>query len=261
MQLVASCQAPFHNRAVQAFSQTESPVELVVARWREELKWLRRVPPSVRISIYNKGDVLELPPAIAARPGLSVTELPNEGREAHSYLTHLCHRYESLAPMMVFCQGHPFDHAPDFHNRLVALAEDMEIPDPFLWYGFLDETDDPRGRRLFVPWSKNTDGRELSTGRLYEELFGMPTPSAFHFRGGAQFAVTAEAIRCRPRDFYERALAFSAAIPDAAHSFERFWDRVFGLPVIDPALLGPEGVRYLKKIRRLETSGREADSV
>ncbi len=261
MQRVATCQAPFHYRRVQSGLQNESSVELVVARFREELKWLRRVPPLVRISIYNKGECLELPPAIAARPGVSVSTLPNEGREAHSYLTHLCHRYDSLAPVTVFCQGHPFDHAPDFHDRLSALVSGIELPDPFLWYGFLEETDDPCGRRLFVPWSKNHDGRELSTGRLYEELFGEATPSAFHFRGGAQFAVTAGGVRHRPKEFYERALALSTGIADAAHSMERLWDRVFGPPVIDPASLGPEGVRYLKKIRRLETSAESADSV
>lgn len=252
MQLVATCQAPFHNRRVQTDFQAESPAELVVSRFREELKWLRRVPKPVRISIYNKGEGLELTPEIKARPGLSVTELPNEGREAHTYLTHLRDRYDSLAPVTVFCQGHPFDHAPDFHDRLAALAGGMEIPDPFLWYGFLEETDDPCGRRLFVPWSKNHDGRELSTGRLYEELFGEPTPSEFHFRGGAQFAVTASGVRRRSREFYERAHALSVSMPDAAHSMERLWDRVFGPPLIDPDTLGPDGVRYLKKIRRLE---------
>jgi hypothetical protein len=254
MQLVATCQAPFHNHRVQADIQSEFPVELVVARCREELKWLRRVPASVRITIYNKGEDPGLPPAIAVRSGLLLTELHNQGREAHSYLTHLCHRYESLSPVTVFCQGHPFDHAPDFHDRLGALVNGTELPDPFLWYGFLEETDDPCGRRLFVPWSKNHDGRELSTGRLYEELFGNAAPSWFHFRGGAQFAVTAGGVRRRSREFYERALALSTENADAAHSLERFWDRFFGLPVIDPASLGPDGVRYLKKIRRLETT-------
>lgn len=239
--------------------RSECPVELVVARHGEELRWLRRVPPPVRISIYNKGAGLELPAAIADRPGLSVTELPNEGREAHTYLTHFCRRYDSLAAVTVFCQGHPFDHAPDFHDRLAALVAGAELPDPFLWYGFLEETDDPGGKRLFVPWSKNHDGRGLSTGRIYEELFGEATPAWFHFRGGAQFSVSREGALLRARVFYEKALNLSSRIADAAHSMERLWDRIFGPPVIDPASLGPDGVRYLKKIRRL--GEKSADSV
>lgn len=231
-----------------------SGIELVVARYREDLRWLRRVPRSVRITVYNKG--VEIDPGLAGILSegheISFHRLENEGREAHSYLTHLVRKYAEIAPVTVFCQGHPFDHAPDFHDRMRGMAEGGERPPPFLWYGFLEETDDRHGRRLFVPWSKNPERKELETGRLYEELFGGASPDFFHFRGGAQFAVTREAVHRRGPEFYQRALDLSVGIPLAAHSYERIWDRIFGDPVIDPSSLGPEGVRYLKRIRRLE---------
>jgi hypothetical protein len=226
-------------------------IDLVVARYSEDLRWLRRVPLPITVRVVNKGGSLsevELP----ARNGLFLEALPNVGREAHAYLSHITERYDSLADITVFCQGHPFDHAPDFHDRLKALALGEEVPDPFLWYGFLDDTDDPRGRRLFVPWSKNPEGNELRTGVLYERLFGEPSPPMFHFRGGAQFAVSREAIRSRSLAFYKLALAEVSADPLAPHSLERFWDRIFGPAAIDPASLGPGGVRYHKRIRRLE---------
>lgn len=186
------------------------------------------------------------------REGISVVSLPNIGREAHTYLSHLIERYDSLAAVTVFCQGHPFDHAPDLHSRLKALAERKETPSPFLWYGFLEDTDDPQGRRLFVPWSKNPERVELSTGSLYELIFGGPSPDLFHFRGGAQFAVSREGVRSRSLEFYQRALEACLSDALAPHSLERLWDRFFGGPVIDPSSLGPHGTRYLKKIRRLE---------
>lgn len=228
------------------------PVELVIARHEEDLRWVRRVPPSVKVTVYNKGVSGPLTPVLESRDGISVIPLPNEGREAHSYLTHLVERYCSLAERTVFCQGHPFDHAPDFHARLRDLEAGIEGAEPFLWYGFLEETDDPFGRRLFVPWSKNPGRKELLTGRLCEKLFGKPSPDFFHFRGGAQFAVTREAVHRRPEDFYRSALELSTDIPLAAHSYERIWDRLFGPPVIDPGALWPSGVRYLKRIRRVE---------
>lgn len=229
-------------------------IELVIARHSEDLRWIRRVTRSIRITVYNKGEVLDpdLTALFSEGRRIAFQPLENAGREAHSYLTHLAERYDALAEVTVFCQGHPFDHAPDFHDRMRALAQREETPDPFLWYGFLEETDDPFGRRLFVPWSKNPERRELSTGRVFEELFGEPPPPWFHFRGGAQFAVTREAVYARPREFYLRALELSTTIDDAAHSLERLWDRFFGPPVIDPRSLGPGGVRYLKRIRRLE---------
>jgi hypothetical protein len=240
------------------------PVELVIARHEEDLRWVRRVPPSVKVTIYNKGVSRPLTAELESRDGISVIPLPNKGRESHSYLTHLVKRYGSLAPHTVFCQGHPFDHAPDFHARLRDLEGGVGSPELFLWYGFLEETDDPFGRRLFVPWSKNPKRQELRTGMLYEELFGEPSPEFFHFRGGAQFTVTREAVHRRPEEFYRRALKLSTATPLAAHSYERIWDRLFGPPVIDPSTLGPSGVRYLKRIRRLEVEvglGKSADSV
>ncbi len=231
----------------------DSSLELVVARHEEDLRWLRKVPASFRITIYNKGSTQALPESLLGRDGTSVISLPNIGREAHTYLTHLFCRYHSLADVTVFCQGHPFDHAPDLHRRLKALAEGRETPRPFLWYGFLEDTDDPQGLRLFVPWSKNPERAELSTGRLYELLFEKPSPNLFHFRGGAQFALRRSAVGRRSVDFYRIALELSAAFPLAPHSLERFWDYFFGDPVIDPSTLGPDGTRYLKRIRRLES--------
>jgi hypothetical protein len=233
-------------------SSASPSIELVVSRDEEDLRWIKRVPPSIEIRVYNKGVSDPLPAGLSDRKGLSLLMLPNIGLEAHTYLTHLVTRYDALSPVTVFCQGHPFDHAHDLHDRLMALASGQETPDPFLWYGFLEDTDDPSGRRLFVPWSKNPERRELETGRLYEELFGEPSPALFHFRCGAQFAVTREAVKRRPLSFYERALGLSLTFPLAVHSFERIWDRFFGDPAIDPASLGPDGVRYHKRIRRLE---------
>lgn len=231
---------------------TDFLFELVIARHEEDLRWIRRVPKGIGITVYNKGKTPALPDRFPERPGLTVTPLPNIGREAHTYLTHLVARCENPAPVTVFCQGHPFDHAPDFHDRLRALACGEETVDRFRWYGFLEETDDACGKRLFVPWSKNPERLGLETGRLYRELFAEKPPEWFHFRGGAQFAVTREAVQARSRKFYEAALELSVSVPRAAHSYERLWDRLFGPASIDPKELGPSGVRYLKRIRRLE---------
>lgn len=235
-------------------------IQLVIARFEEDLRWVRRVPRAIRVTIYNKGERGSeqiLPASLAGREGLEVIDLPNVGREAHAYLTHLAGHYDEIAGVTVFCQGHPFDHAPDLHVRLKSVLDAVESGAPgavshFTWFGFLEETDDRNGRRLFVPWRKNPQRLELSTGRLYEGLFGDQGPEWFHFRGGAQFAVTRAAVHRRPRAFYEKALKLSESLPLAAHSYERLWDRMFGDPVIDPSTLGPDGVRYLKRIRRLK---------
>jgi hypothetical protein len=216
-------------------------LELVVAHHEESLRWLRRVPPDYRRSIYHKG----------SGPLEGAIALPNAGREAHTYLYHIVQRYDSLAPVTVFCQGHPFDHASDFHYTLKNLAEGTLAVRDFSWLGFIIDTDDARGKRLFVNWSKNAAHQELELDLLYENLFGKTCPDLFHFYVGAQFIATKQAILGRPREFYEKALKLSVGIENAAHGFERIWDGIFGVRGVDPAVLAGNSCAYLKPIKRL----------
>jgi len=213
--------------------KTPGSTELVVARYLEPVQWLANVPGAFRITVYDKGG--DLPSGIP---------LPNVGREAHTYLTHIVENYDSLSELTVFCQGHPFDHASDFHRILRAIAAGGLGLDAFEWYGFLVDTDDDLGRRLFVPWSKNENGRELNIRQFHRELFSEEGPPDFAFVGGAQFAVRRELIRQRSQAFYQRALELSMNFPDAAHCYERLWDRVFGVIGIDRGwLAGRQTVR------------------
>jgi UDP-galactopyranose mutase len=221
-------------------------VEVVVARHAEPVAWVRNVPSSARITVYDKGG--DLDPRLL--PWARVERLENVGHEAHTYLHHLVERYDDLAEVTFFCQGHPFDHAWDLHDALRNVASGRERVDAFRWLGFVIDTDDPRGRRLFVPWSKNRDGRELPLDRFHETLFGTPAPQSIAFYLGGQFAVTAAQARTRPRDFYRQALELARTFPDAAHCFERLWGPVFGVQGVDPALLGGELRRYLRSVRQ-----------
>jgi hypothetical protein len=220
-------------------------LELVVARCVEPVDWTRNVPSSVRVTIYDKGGDLE-----AARfPRATIVRLPNVGREAQTYLHHIVERWEAPAALTVFCQGHPFDHAHDLHRVLRELAAGGAAVAGFRWLGFTIDTDDARGRRLFVHWSKNEDGRELRLDDFCRALWGEPAPERVRFYPGAQFVVTAERIRAWPRAFWERARGLAASFPDAAHCFERLWDRVFGVTGVDEALLAGRDCVYLKPVK------------
>jgi hypothetical protein len=215
-------------------------LELVVARHSEDTSWLRRVPPAFRITVYDKGD--------GSSGGRT---LPNIGREAHTYLHHLATRHEALARTTVFVQGHPFDHAPDLHHRLRAVAAGKETILDFLWLGFVADTDDPRGRRLFVPWTKNPAREELDLDRFHRALFGTPGPDLYRFFPGAQFAVTRGTALRRDRAFYLAARDLAAASPSAPHCFERCWDRVFGCDGTAGRLPAGQMTAYFKPVRRL----------
>lgn len=216
------------------------PLELVVARHNEDLAWLKRVPGDFRVTIYDKGDGTS-----------SGKQLPNEGREAHTYLHHLADRYESLAEATVFVQGHPFDHAPDLHKKLGAYADGSETISDFHWLGFLADTDDARGRRLFVPWSKNPTREELQLDRFHEELFGGAGPQMYRFFVGAQFVVRRDTAHRRPREFYEKAAELAVRFPHAPHCFERCWDAVFSCDGTAGRIPAGQTTAYFKPIKRL----------
>jgi Protein of unknown function (DUF3431) len=226
----------------------DNPIELVVARYREGVEWTRNVPASMRTYLYDKGGDLD-PTTV---PRAEVARLENVGFEAHTYLHHILSRYETLAPVTVFAQGHPFDHVHDMHPFLRGLVAGTERIHGFRWLGFIIDSDDPLGRRLFVPWRKNLDGRELDLHGFCQRLFGEPAKVWSHFHVGAQFAVTSDQIRVRSRAFYEQALELAVSFPDGGACFERVWDRVFDVVGVDPATLDGELCRYLKPIRRLK---------
>lgn len=219
-------------------------MELVVARYQEDLSWLGNIPPQIRASVYDKSEDGSTP----VTP--NTQHLENVGREAHTYLHHICARYETLAPITVFCQGKPFDHAFDFRKTLRALVEGRAEEKDFLWLGHLADTDSVDGI-LFQNWSKNDTGEGLDLGGFHRTLFGFDGPSEYSFFGGAQFIVTRAKIHSRPRRWYENALRISIEFPQAAHCFERTWDRIFGAQQSTLLRLNGEKTRYFKPIRRL----------
>ena len=214
--------------------------ELVVARYREDTRWLRRVPKAFRVTVYDKDHHAGSP-----------NPLPNVGREAHTYLHHIIARYDSLADVTVFSQGKPFDHVSDFHYVLRDLADGRRHIENFLWLGFIIDRDDRTGSHLFQNWSKNTDRQPLAMDAFFHAVWHHAAPDEFIFYPGAHFVVTAEVIRRQPREFYERAQAASLSVRDAAHCFERCWDHVFGVAGVPPELIRAGLPAYFKPIRRL----------
>lgn len=110
---------------------------LVVARYKEDLVWLRDVPDEIDIIVYNKG------PGTLMVPRGEVVSLPNIGREADTYCQHIVRNYKRLHRRTIFCQGDPFTHAPHFlealHSRdqwsefqplTMRYLEDPPIPPP-----------------------------------------------------------------------------------------------------------------------------------
>ena len=132
-----------------------------------------------------------------------------------------------------------------------ALAGGTAQITDFHWLGFVADTDDRCGRRLFVPWSKNPERLELDLDGFHRTLFGSSGPEAYRFFPGGQFAVTRGAVHRRSADFYRSARQFAVTFPHGPHCFERCWDRVFMADGTAGRLPPGEQTAYFKPIRRL----------
>jgi len=212
---------------------------VVVARYAEDLGWLRALDlPCV---VYNKG--AELSPGVLPA-GTEVVALPNRGREAHTYLTHIIRHYGALPRHTVFMQGDPFAHlAPPEEPRVTPgglrqkLLELAARDAPFAglaWFrlrcdglGRPHDLADPTKQGRWKGW-----GKDIPVARTFEALFGAPAPKEFLARAATgNMLVRADRVLARPLEFYERALALVLADADDAentgHAFERLWQAVF----------------------------------
>ena len=218
-------------------------IRLVVARYREDVSWLRAL--GLPCVVYNKGP--ELDPA-GLPPGTRVETLPNIGREAHTYLTHILAHYDRMPRHTVFVQGDPFAHlAPPpqsdeetrvtpegLRHRLQDLAA-RDIPFAGLaWFrlacdalGRPHDLADPAKQGRWKGW-----GRDIPVGETFEALLGAPSPKKFIARAPTgNMLVRAVRFLARPEAFYRKALDLVLADPEdernTGHALERLWQAVF----------------------------------
>jgi hypothetical protein len=109
--------------------------EIVIARYNEDLSWLKKIPKSIKITIYNKGiDDIENMKNLKNLK-YNIIKLPNIGRESHTYLYHIINNYDKLADKTIFCQGDSIFHSPGFLDLLknIKLFEPVQPLSAFYW--------------------------------------------------------------------------------------------------------------------------------
>lgn len=110
------------ERALQTAATDENPVsaepkiDLVVARYKEDVDWLLDLPEHFRIILYNKGP--EITDERLLNRIIILETRGNIGRESETYIYHIRSGRSRDADRVVFSQGDPFPHSPDFLRLL-----------------------------------------------------------------------------------------------------------------------------------------------
>lgn len=171
-------------------------MEVVVARYKEDIEWTRKIP--YKVTVYTKNDRL----------------LPNIGREPHTYLYHIITRWDSLADYTAFVQGYPFDHSPRLADTLAGFATH---PTDFEHLGELRMVCDRDG------WPHHGG---LDVGGIADAV-GI-VQIEFPFSAGAQFIVSRERIHSRPLAFYHVLMSVLVTnLGEAPWVYERLWQSIF----------------------------------
>lgn len=201
---------------------TSESLDVVISRYNESLWWLDSwVGEKASVYVYDKGPSGGLAPArvpchIADK--LIVTELPNVGREAHTYLSHIVEHYHSVADVTIFLQGDPFPHMSllpgdktfeDFALDMEGVAVSPVRPNYFL----TEESPPSFHLRVDVHGAAKI-------------VIGESLPH-YAFNSGAQYAVRRECIQARPRAWWQALLQHVVEDRVNAWEIERLWMYIF----------------------------------
>ena len=80
----------------------DNRISIIISRYNENLKWTLEYPYNkYKYIVYNKGnnDFFE------KKNVINVINLPNVGRESHTYLYHIITNYDNLKDINVFLPG------------------------------------------------------------------------------------------------------------------------------------------------------------
>jgi hypothetical protein len=211
-----------------------SSFDAVVARYREDVSWCDGFRGTATVTIYDK----------SGSAAAGAVPLPNVGREAHTYLHHICAHYEALRlrprDVTVFLQGDIADHMPRATGEpceYVAELARQAAADGISGNHVRGDAGGANGvvadfvirRHRGMPVQPSRDDERL--GLWFRRCFGapLPPPQAVRWFPGAVFAVRNDRILARPPAAYGALLAEVGrdGNPVAGHYMERCWHLLF----------------------------------
>jgi hypothetical protein len=213
-------------------------VEIVVARYNENLFWLNEFPfNQFEYIVYNKGDNDNFVKTNVKE----IIKLPNVGRCDHTYLYHIVSNYNNLSNIVVFFPGcidmeNKKEKAKDILNRIINSSYNTAF---FIgefsanirakFYGFkLDEWKSTTSQNF----NKNSESSlNLCKIRPYQNWYSYffgNTPARWNTYWGI-FSIDKRDIIQHPITRYYNLIETvnKHSNPEAGHYIERSWGAIF----------------------------------
>jgi hypothetical protein len=197
-------------------------VQIVIARYEESIDWIKDL--SVDYVIYNKGSKI---PESEIDPN-KVIDVPNQGREAETYLRYIIDNYNKIPDFVIFLQGNPFDHCPAILHNI----ENIDFSQEFFSLGNVTSCD--------LMGNYSYPGLQMGFYRN-EFIPNFSDSPIIDFVAGAQFIVKGDLIKNKTLSWWIQTMDqynkywFSDiesgySKPPGhfiAHVFERLWPSIF----------------------------------
>ncbi|EPS36137.1 hypothetical protein H072_10295 [Dactylellina haptotyla CBS 200.50] len=202
----------------------------------EDTSWVQQSLPEWRPAVYAVDDR-----KVEGYLHVSV----NKGREAMAYLTYLIDYYDDLSEINVFIHAHRGGYPQAWHNEpqsaeysAIKMLELLRL-DNIREKGYVNlrcNGNPGCPAELHPNGNKFEKGRiEIGWKKLWKHMNGdKALPNAVGVACCAQFAVTKEKIREKPKSYYENLMDWllNTDEEDPGRVFEYFWHVMFGMPMV-----------------------------
>jgi len=205
---------------------------VVIAYYNENIDWVSNIDTTYNeIYLYNKSDK-----KLSMEPKINIINLPNIGRESHTYLYHIINNYSNLPDECIFLQGYPFDHSVSPNDLFKIINSTNISTEKFLLLTKYKLSLEKKENLTLIEhgflhklWY-NTHQLNSPIVKLCNELF--PNFISTVFGPGALFLVNRENILKNSLYFYVKSLnillnSSDLTNPPEGHGFERLWYCIF----------------------------------
>jgi len=206
--------------------------DIVIAHYKEDVTWLNNLyHESIRnIIVYNKDKESPL-----NNTKVINKQLPNIGREAHTYLTYCVEYYNNLPEFVIFLQGSPH-HGINVHTILNWINSIIQSRiDSTGNYGIGNIDWFLRDGRI-SEWGGPVNQSQYSV-KEWAQIYVRPNLKEHQYPifWNACFGVSKKAILSNPSEKYQKIITneLQGVNSETAHYLERLWYYLFNLDIIN----------------------------
>jgi len=218
-------------------------INIIISRYNENLKWTLDYPYNkYKYTVYNKGNNENF----EKKNVINVVNLPNVGRESHTYLYHIISNYDNLKDINVFLPGSIDTNHTIFKKRLISSKlfdyiekndnavflsfdniKNNSIVDEFKYFQVNSYSSTTRENFMLNKESKTEKCIYRPYYKWYNKVFGdRVSNSVIHY---GIFSVDKRDILKYPKIYYKNLIEYvsNSSNPEAGHFFEKSWGVIF----------------------------------